>query len=38
MVLTVLLSHFLEPKLNLELLGFGYNVNLMKDEIEALWT
>jgi hypothetical protein len=33
LALTVVLSHF--PKLELELLGSGYNANLMKDDMEV---
>jgi hypothetical protein len=38
LALTAVLPHFplLEPEF--ELLGSGYNVNLMKDEMEAFWT
>jgi hypothetical protein len=32
------LSHFPELELELELLGSGYNADLTKDEMEALWT
>jgi hypothetical protein len=38
LVLTAILSHFPELESDFELLGFGYNVNLMKDEMEAFWT
>jgi hypothetical protein len=35
MVLTAVLSHFPELESELELLGSGYNADLMKDEMEA---
>jgi hypothetical protein len=38
LALTTILSHFLEVELELELLGSGYNVDMSKDEMEALWT
>jgi hypothetical protein len=40
LVLTAVLSHFPELEMELELLGSGYNDNLMKDEIEVfcIWT
>jgi hypothetical protein len=34
LALTAILSHFPELELELELLGFGYNADLMKDEME----
>jgi hypothetical protein len=36
LALTAVLSHFPELEHELELLGSGYNANLMKDEMEAL--
>jgi hypothetical protein len=38
LALTTVLSHFPELELELELLGSGYNADLTKDEMEALWT
>jgi hypothetical protein len=38
LVLTAVLSHFPELDLKLELLGFGYNADLTKDEMEVFWT
>jgi hypothetical protein len=37
-VLITVLSHFLELKLELELLGSEYNTDLTKDEMEVFWT
>jgi hypothetical protein len=37
-VLVATLSHFLELKTKLGLLGSGRNVNLVEDEVDALWT
>jgi hypothetical protein len=36
--LTAFLSHFPELEVELDLLGSGYNANLMSDEMEILWT
>jgi hypothetical protein len=38
LVLTAVLSHFLELEVELDLLGFGYNADLSCDEMETLWT
>jgi hypothetical protein len=38
LALTAIVSHFPELELKFELLGSGYNTDLMKDEMEALWT
>jgi hypothetical protein len=35
LALTAILSHFPKLELELELLGSGYNANLMKDEMEV---
>jgi hypothetical protein len=37
LALIAVLSHFPELELELELLRFGYNADLMKDEMEDLW-
>jgi hypothetical protein len=37
LALTTVLSHFPELELELELLGFGYNADLMKDEMEVFF-
>jgi hypothetical protein len=36
-VLVATLSHFLELKFELELLGFGQNADLTDDQADALW-
>jgi hypothetical protein len=36
LALSAILLHFPKLELKLELLGFGYNTDLTKDEIEAL--
>jgi hypothetical protein len=38
LALTAALSHFPEAESVLELLGSGYNADLMTDEMEAFWT
>jgi hypothetical protein len=38
LVLTAVLSHFLDLVLELELLGSGYNADLAKDEMEVFQT
>jgi hypothetical protein len=38
LALIAILSHFPKLEFELELLGFRYNADLMKDEKEALWT
>jgi hypothetical protein len=38
MVLTATLLYFPEMEADLELLGSGYNADLMSYEMEALWT
>jgi hypothetical protein len=35
-MLVVALSHFLDLKTELELLGFGHNVDLIEDEADSL--
>jgi hypothetical protein len=37
LALTVVLSYFPELASELELLGSGYNTDLMSDEMETLW-
>jgi hypothetical protein len=37
-VLITTLSHFPEMEAELELVGFGYNADLMSDEMEVPWT
>jgi hypothetical protein len=36
--MTMVSSHFLELESELELLGSGYNADLMNDEMETPWT
>jgi hypothetical protein len=36
--LVAALSHFLELKTKLELLGSGHNADLIVDQADALWT
>jgi hypothetical protein len=38
LALTAILSDFPGLELELELLGFGYKADMMKDEMEVLWT
>jgi hypothetical protein len=38
LALTVVLSHFPELEVELDLLGSGYNADLTSDEMEVLWT
>jgi hypothetical protein len=38
LALTAILSDFAGLELELELLGFGYKADMMKDEMEVLWT
>jgi hypothetical protein len=38
LALTTVFSHFPELELALELLGFGCNADLIKDEMEVFWT
>jgi hypothetical protein len=38
LALAAVLLHFPELEVELDLLGFGYNVDLMSNEMEILWT
>jgi hypothetical protein len=38
LALTAILLHFPKLELELELLGFGYNADLTKDQMEVFWT
>jgi hypothetical protein len=38
LVLTAVLSHFPELEVELDLLGSGYNADMLCDEMETLWT
>jgi hypothetical protein len=38
LVMTIVLLHFPELEVELELLGSGYNADLSCDEMETLWT
>jgi hypothetical protein len=36
--LAAAMSHFIELKTDLEVLGFGHSADLVEDEADALWT